>query len=565
MSAVSRPGIPAVALTLVGTFHLPLTAVTAGLEISLGVALGLGSWALARDADAERWTAFAAGLLAGTFGVHLASGYLATLAFAVGFVAALVALGREDRRATVAAALALVAATLSHPLFSLLGLAILVVVAGLAWRADRRDESARVAAAVLGAGVASGLAFLALLVGPDPLAVDTSRDGFLRRAGLGDVLRDAYLDRFIHRWTRYVEWLSLPLAALGWKRPSGFARRALVAWTLVIVAGVAISVVTRWFPPDRFITFGFAIPILSAFGLAVVAGWLRSRSVWLARAVPAVAVVAMLSGAWIAWARQEPFMSDLEVHQVTIADRVGTPTGTPMVFEVNEPDESVSFLATRAGNVIRAAVDPSRIRDVVVHVPAPTGSATVERRALTRVTDADVRRILATTDEPIVGYTLSSFVDPFEPAGRWYPVASGVLSSSLSGESGRPCTGSCGRRGRLEAPLEPAGAGQIPLAASVALIAFWIGGYGWVRAARLERWGAVAIAPAFGYCAFVIVGVVLERVGVPLTGSVGPTIVALLSGLGGLVLWRVLERRAGSDATPQVDEEPAQEQHDQRR
>jgi hypothetical protein len=551
LSAVARPGVPSVALTLAGAFHLPLTAVTAGLEISLGVAIGLASWALARDADAERWTAFAAGLLAGTFGVHLASGYLATLAFAVAFVAAIVALGRADRRPTVAAALALVAATLSHPLFGLLGLVILAVLVALALR-ERRDEAVRVVTAIVGAVAASLVAFVALRIGPAPLAVDTSRDGFLRRAGLGDVLRSAYLDRFVHRWTRYVEWLSLPLVAMGWRRPSGFARRALVAWTLATVAGVAVSLVTRWFPPDRFITFGFAIPILAAFGLSVVAAWLRPRARWLARAVPAIAVIVMVSGAWIAWARQEPFISETEVRQVWVADAVGRDLERPLlVFEVNDRDDTVSFLTTRASNVIRAAVDPSRIRDVVVVVPPPPSGGTPERRALTRITRRDLQRATFTAGPATsAAFALSAFLGGVEPTdGPWREVAPGVLTTASRDDPPAPAS-------RVE--LEPATAGEISLAAALALVAFWIAGYGWARCASLERPAAVAIAPALGWCAFVIVGVALERLGVPLTGSVGPTAIALVSGLGGFVLWRVLERRAAAHATPQIEQEPAQ-------
>src|SRR4029079_7078287 len=107
-------------------------------------------------------------------------------------------------------------------------------------------------------------------------------------------------------------------------------------------------------------------------------------------------------------------------------------------------------------------------------------------------------------------------------------------------------------------PLEPATTGEIALAGILALAAFWIAGYGWARAARLARASAVAIAPACGFSAFVTVGVVLERVGVPLTGSVGPTVIAIVSALGGFLLRRVLDRRAVSDAAPQVEQQPAE-------
>ena len=146
--------------------------------------------------------------------------------------------------------------------------------------------------------------------------------------------------------------------------------RVLRSWFVVTVAGVALALVTGWLPADRFITFGFAIPILAALGVVRVWRWLQRRRA-LAVAVTIAMVVAMLAGSWIAWSRQEPFVSEEEVRAVRVANEtIATlPERTPLVFWVNEPDSTVSFLATRAGNVIRAGVPIDRIRDVVVVVP----------------------------------------------------------------------------------------------------------------------------------------------------------------------------------------------------
>ncbi|MGH2528245.1 MAG: hypothetical protein ACRDH0_02730, partial [Actinomycetota bacterium] len=115
LSAVTRPGVPAAALVLAGTLHLPLTAILAGLECALGVMVGLAAAALVKARKVERAdvdvledendrmhraTWVLAGILAGTFAVHLATGYLASLAFAALFVAAAVALALVTRRAT---------------------------------------------------------------------------------------------------------------------------------------------------------------------------------------------------------------------------------------------------------------------------------------------------------------------------------------------------------------------------------------------------------------------------------------------------------------------------------
>ncbi|HVH52971.1 MAG TPA: hypothetical protein VNA32_02430, partial [Actinomycetota bacterium] len=265
LSAVHRPGIPAIALTLEGTLHLPLTAVLSALECVLGAAVGLGAAALVHhhpgasragartdvDSREHRATWVVAAVLAGTFAVHLAAGYLATLAFAALFLGAATAMAMGTSRATVAAGLLLGAAGSAHPLFLLLGVPILAVAAAQAWRTDRAEVRRVAAASVAGCAVFAAEA-LALLAGPDQLTVITSRDGLLRTAGLTDVLRSAYLYRLVHRWTRYVQWASIPLAMYGLRETRGFVRRFLIAWGVVSLGGILIGLASGLFPVDRF-------------------------------------------------------------------------------------------------------------------------------------------------------------------------------------------------------------------------------------------------------------------------------------------------------------------------
>ena len=114
------------------------------------------------------------------------------------------------------------------------------------------------------------------------------------------------------------------------------------------------------------ITFGFAVPILAALGVVRVWRWLERRRV-LAVVVTAAIVLALLAGSAIAWNRQEPFLSGDEVSAATLAGEEASLTAArrPLVFLVNQRDGTGSFLATRAGNVIRASVPPDRIRDVL--------------------------------------------------------------------------------------------------------------------------------------------------------------------------------------------------------
>jgi hypothetical protein len=544
LSAVgNRPGIPALASVLEGTLHLPLVATLAGLESVFGVAIGLGSAALVRGMERGRAAWVLAGILAGTFAVHLAAGYLANLAFAALFLAAAVMLGRAEHRATVAAAVLLGASGLAHPLFFLLGVAILTISAALAWRIDCA-EAARVAAATVAGGAMLGAGLLLLSIGPGPLSVDTSRDGFLRRAGLGDTLRSIYLDRFVHRWTRYVQWASVPLAIGGLRDATGFEGRFLRAWGITLAAGVGVALATGIAPADRFITFGYVVPILAALGLVRLWRALGSRRA-LAVAVTGALTGAMLAGALIAWGRQEPFMSELEVSRVATAGRyaAGTASGTALVFVVNDTEPSITFLATRAANVIRAGMPPGRIRDVVLRVPWPEPPAPIERWKLAHLTRDDV---LAAEQAGNGAATL--ILAPFDRLD--IPSAPGRVSEGVfvtpPSIAPRPVTD----------PLEPSSPSQIAFAALAVFAALGAAGYGWARAGSRDTWKAVALAPAFGAAVIVVLGIALERAGLSLSGATGPTIASVLSGGSGYLAWFVLERRAAPKAAQEIDRQP---------
>ena len=95
------------------------------------------------------------------------------------------------------------------------------------------------------------------------------------------------------------------------------------------------------------------------------------------------------------------------------------------------------------------------------------------------------------------------------------------------------------------ATLRPGAGRRIALASLLALALFAIGGYGWMGvAASCHRPVVLGIAPAVGLVAFVVIAIALERVGVPLTGGIGPTVVSVVTVVGGFVLRALLERRA---------------------
>jgi hypothetical protein len=562
LSRVERPG----AIALLGVLRwtgVGLPAAVAGVECALGVGVGLASAALARAGGASRSGWVLAGALAGTFASHLVAGYVSNLVFAALFVAAIVVLDGASRRAVTAAALLLGAGGLTHPPFFLVGVVVLLLAGALAFRSDRA-ETWRAVVASAGGGAILALGQLWLLAGPAVLRADTSQDAFLRRAGLTADLAHAYRDRLIHRWTRYVQWISVPLAAAGAYRPSDWIRRALWSWVAVTVAGVAIGAATGRLPPDRFITFGYAIPVLAAFGiLALVERW-RARRV-LALAAAGAVVAAMLAGAGLAWLREKPYLGTQAVDDVALASRFAarTPPGTPWIFPVDSPSTRISFLATRLQNVIRTAVPPERIGDVyVVAPPPPPGLSETDRRewsALARLYAADAASAArrATT---VVVVRVAAF--DARGAGR-RPVCS----------TGRPADGSSDVCAALDAPSASIGEGVSvsaavgtspvsPLdttldsstalvvgAAPLVLAALWVAGLGWAVLVTRDRIEAAALAPAFGAAAVLLAAVLADRSGIGLSGAPHGLLVLALAGLSGYGLLAV-ERRRRRDVPP---------------
>ena len=539
LSAVERPGVPALTLVLQGTLGLSVVQATAAIEVVVGTGIGLASAALVRRSTSA-WGAALAGLLAGTFAVHLAAGYVATLITAGGLLAAGTLLDDPRLRATVLAALVLAGGGLAHPDFLWLSVAILLVAAATAWRRER-TQALRMAGAAIGGGALLGLGLLAVRPGAPRLDVDTSKDAFLRRAGHDAELRSAYLDRFVHRWARYVQWVSVPLAIAGFGVGRGNPGRILRAWFVVTFVGVAVALVSGWLPADRFVTFGLAQPILAALGLMWLWVRLEGRRVLAFGAIGALTFL-MVAGSAIAWNRQEPFMSLDEVHAVSIAnDAISTTVepGTPLAFWVNERDSSVTFLATRAGNVIRAGVPPDRIRDVVVVVPSLEGTTQPERLALERLSTRDLRaaeersaktakvfvlRPLDRVDDPEDGLVIDppvkdfSPVDPLEPASAW-----DVVSTSI---------------------------------ATIALLS--VVGFGWARIGLGDPVRAAAISPAVGAGALILVAVGLDALGISLGSTGGAVAASALGGGGGYLIGFVLQRRAGTHPSPQVEQQPTE-------
>lgn len=545
----SRPGAPALVAALAGALHLNVSAVTAGLSSALGAAVGAAAAALVRRAarGAEK-TWLLAGLLAGIFSVHLVAGYLANLVVAVTFLAAAACLAGA-RRSWWAAAVLLAGGGLAHPPFLVHAIVVLAGAAVLAWRAGAHDEARDIALSVTVGGVAAGAGILATIAGRGPIAAETSRDGYLRSAGLDRQLVDAYRERFRLRAARYVQWISVPLAVAGIavtaaSAAGGFLRRFLSSWLAVMAVGIPVGYVTGWLPPDRLVTFGFAVPIAAALGVAWLRGKLGGRG-WLAWAVVAALIGWMILGGLLAWGRQSPFVNPREAELAREAGlRVGPPLDRrPIVVIADDPDATATFLGSRAANILRAAASPERAADVYVFVGTvgdffdnrPTVRGDPEYDALSRLTLADI----PAEPDPLV-----LVLGPFYRGNVSSPQLLEIGPSFWASESLPEFSST------ISGPFDfvPSSGVWISVTALAILAALSVVGLGYAAAAGDDPIVVVATAPAFGAAAVTLAAVALDRTGLRLDSTAVALAASSLAGLGGLAVFLVVQRQRDREA-----------------
>ena len=550
-----RPGVVALLSSVIGTTHLPPVAAAAGLQYAMAVSVGLAATAFVRGrALGGRWAWLLAGALAGAFAVHLGAGYISNLGFALAFFAAGTALAVRTRRGTDAAAVLLGGGGLIHPQFFIVGVGILALTALWSWIREPEhgwtSDGGRVAVAVAGGGAILGAGMLASMAGPAKLQVDTSKDAFLRRAGLFTTLHTLYRERFWKGVNHYAPWVMLPAAAAGIPRTRGFTRRLLVAWAVVTLVGVPVGIVTGWFPPERMITFSFALPVLAAIGVVWAWSWGGGTVThWVIRGVCVLVVLIMLGFAWFSWNEQSPYLSPDIIRSTATAARIVStlPPDTPLVFIVNDTDTTATFLASQVNNILRAGLPPDRAKDIHVYVGdatrffdrRPTVRGDLDYDTLSRMSLAGI------PSGPVAAFVVREFdrdlTDRADPhLVQW---SDSVWSTVPDPRDLPPIPGE----------LHASSAPGIAIATVVTALLLWAVGFGWARLTFGDLPTAVASAPGFGVAALAIVGVAMERIGVPLTGSWGPTLVSVLAGgLGYLLL--VLKGHAGPQPMPEIEE-----------
>ncbi|MGE5460208.1 MAG: hypothetical protein ACM3WR_06245, partial [Solirubrobacterales bacterium] len=367
-----RPGVPAVLLALGDVLHLGTATAVAVLEIVLAVCVSLGVLALVSSGSTagDRWKRYLASAFAGLFAAHLAVGYVATLMAAVLFLAASACFARGSRAGAFAAGGLLGSAALAHPPFGAIGGVVLALttlptlVRDRRVRGDRQAEIGRLLTVLVVAGLTFGAGLLALGHGASAIHVDTSRDDVMQSLGLGSELPGLFRERLIdHGWS-YAP-LCLPFVALGILHARSFLGRYLSAWAAVLVLGGGVAFVTGWFPPERLVTFAFAIPIGLGLGIPDVVRDVTGRGSGAAarwrkpagRAIGAAVVIAFIWPTASVWFRTPPKLFPLEVQRVTEASRFisAVSPGTRLVFTASGRQPVASFFWTEVGNAIRAA------------------------------------------------------------------------------------------------------------------------------------------------------------------------------------------------------------------
>lgn len=550
LDVVRRPGVPAGAAVLGAILGTPAVQTVALLGPLLATSAGLaaGAQVEALLGPAPTRTALVA-LLTGAFAAFLAPGWLANLALAAMFLAAVAALGLGGRswRPVGLAAVLLAAGGLAHWVFAAIGAAILgLVVLGLAPEALRSIRSggrpldtaaARVAAGTLGGTVLGMAAMIPVLLTPGPPA-DTSQDQFFRRAG--PELRGLLGSRFRERFAADLRRMAAPLAAgavlsVAWRpfrpwRKHRYVALVAVAWAAVTAVGTVVLFVTGAGPASRLLSFAFFLPVTAGIGVAAAAR--RGR---VAAALAGTAAAVLLVGSLWGWYRHRPFVQPEELRAAEAAGRAveTLPSGTPLVFVVDTTEQASAFHITRFGNVIRMALPAERIEDTRLVVGrasdvlagTPTRQADVEYDRLSERYLEEARTVLDRGAVLVIG----TFAEPSFAEAR---AAGRVVAPGLVQVAGPSV-------GRVDLPELPRGLEAVPLVvrSAVGLLLLVALGGGWAA------WGlpgatpraVAALAPSVGLAVALLGAYAADRLGLSIAGIGGIAAVAALGALGYLL------------------------------
>jgi hypothetical protein len=236
---------------------------------------------------------------------------------------------------------------------------------------------------------------------------------------------------------------------------------------------------------------------------------------------------------WVgSWSQEQTFISPQEITDLNTAARIAStlPAGTHLIYVVNDIDLTAIFLATHAENVIRATLPADRAGDAYVYVGnsadlrkgLPTVRGHVQYDTLSRVLLSQIppgpQAIFVVAD---LNRVPAALTDP--TLNRW---SAGVTSSVPNARALPP----------LADELTPSSPVQIAVSSIAILVLLAFAGLGWSLWAFGSTLEGVAAAPALGVAMLAAIGLACERAGIPVTGSIGPTSIFLLTAAAGFVL-----------------------------
>lgn len=415
----------------------------------------------------------------------------------------------------------------------------------------------RVGIAAIGSVAGSGLG-LAALAGRPGIPGDTSQDGFFRRTGLTDLLRDRYRERLGGDIAR----MAVPLATgaaltvgiLAGPEPARsdleddspaertFLRRTLVTWAGLTIVGAAILAVSLLGPANRLLVFAFVVPLAAAVGAGAV---LLRRRLALTAAV-AIIGLAFAGVSMYGWYRQYPSFAPEELAIATQAGEAlrGQDPGTPVVFLVDTSEPAAAFHVTRFANVIRMGLPASlvprsrfvvgRPGDLLEGRPTLTGDPEHDRIAQRYLREA----------APVLDDAWVLVLEPFNREGFAEAEERGLLAPGIAVLRGPSDVqvGTTGGPGELRLPSavdgNALGLAPIPLVilTAGALVLLFLLGLGWARwgLPGASTLGAVCLAPAAGLAIALLAGFVTDRL-VPGAASPWGLLPAGLVSVGGYV------------------------------
>jgi hypothetical protein len=557
----ARPGFPAVVGSLasvLGTSPLRLAAMVPALGaaatalaagVFVGVAFNRPLWQMGLIAVGTG-TSFFVVRLAGPQAYQdnmLAAGILMAASTAI-------VLAVEHRRGVIPAIVLLGAGAVAHWAFFLV-IAAVVGIGGAAylpssmrtWRRGSEpllDTPTGRLGQVLGGGAAIGGAWIFGLLGAGIRAPIQNREEFAQRFSRTlPVLRLSVTGP-----AAALGAASLVPAALGDDEParrSRFGLMLVLAWCAVVLMGILANLILHLrSPAHRFLSFAIVVPVLGLLGLLWVGGVVARLVPW-RRVGPVVGALVVAGGlSWATveanstWSANHPWFSPAKVQASATADAylsaAGVDPAHPIVFVNRLIDPSSTALNS---HVVRIGLSPRRILHSYVYAGAPesyvarTSTESPAQPARSEISKRYLARI------PFEQDPVALILQPYNTGEfkRWTGLhPDRVVAPGLAVVEG-PVRAWTPPLPLAMTPFSYLGIGAMALGA---LAAIAIVGLGWSLAffgRRVRPVEVVALAPSVGIAVLILGSVLLDRVGLRLSGATGVAIVLVVATAGWVV------------------------------